>query len=162
MAVAFLALPLRGHSQEETQLPEVKDTSNRFVAAFNAHDQHALDALHAHDIKFNAPGGFKATNAKDATAYAMTWLKAFPDGKMKVRSEIISGPWVVQELVMEGTHTAPLESPTGTIPATYKKVVSYGVQLLRVENAKIAEARIYFDQLDLMTQLGLIPTPATV
>jgi len=143
-------------------LPEVKDTSDRFVAAFNAHDQHALDALHAHDIKFNAPGGFKATNAKDATAYAMTWLKAFPDGKMKVRSEIISGPWVVQELVMEGTHTAPLESPTGTIPATYKKVVSYGVQLLRVENAKIAEARIYFDQLDLMTQLGLLPTPGTV
>jgi predicted ester cyclase len=162
MAVAFLALPLRRHSQEETQLPEVKDTSDRFVAAFNAHDQHALDNLHAHDIKFNAPGGFKATNAKDATAYAMTWLKAFPDGKLKVRSEIISGPWVVQEVVMEGTHTAPLESPTGTIPATYKKVVSYGVQLLRVENAKISEARIYFDQLDFMTQLGLIPTPATV
>ncbi|HXN92174.1 MAG TPA: ester cyclase [Candidatus Sulfotelmatobacter sp.] len=143
-------------------MPEVKETSDRFVAAFNAHDQNALDNLHAHDIKFNAPGGFKATNAKDATAYAMTWLKAFPDGKMKVRSEIISGPWVVQEVVMEGTHTAPLESPTGTIPATYKKVVGYGVQLFRVENAKIAEARLYFDQLDQMTQLGLIPTPATV
>jgi predicted ester cyclase len=143
-------------------MPEVKDTTDRFVAAFNAHDESALDAVHADNIKFNAPGGFKATNAKDATAYAMTWLKAFPDGKMKVRSEIISGPWVVQEVVMEGTHTAPLQSATGPIPATYKKIVSYGVQLLRVENAKIAETRIYFDQLDQMTQLGLIPTPATV
>jgi SnoaL-like polyketide cyclase len=56
----------------------------------------------------------------------------------------------------------PLESPTGTIAPTYKKVVGYGVQLLRVENGKIAEARIYFDQLDQMRQLGLIPTPATV
>ncbi len=65
-------------------MPEVKDTTDRFVAAF------------ADDIKFNAPGGFKATNAKDATAFAMTWLKAFPDGKMKVRSEITSGPWVVR------------------------------------------------------------------
>jgi steroid delta-isomerase-like uncharacterized protein len=143
-------------------MPEVKDTSDRFVAAFNAHDEHALHAVHADDIKFNAPGGFKATNAKDATAYAMTWLKAFPDGKMKVRSEIISGPWVVQEVEMEGTHTAPLESPTGTIPATHKKVVGYGVQLLRVQDGKIAEARVYFDQLDQMSQLGLIPTPATV
>lgn len=81
---------------------------------------------------------------------------------MKVRSEITSGPWVVQEVVMEGTHTAPLESPTGTIPPTYRKIVSYGVQLLRVENRKIAETRIYFDQLDQMSQLGLLPTPATV
>jgi predicted ester cyclase len=143
-------------------MPEVKETTDRFVAAFNAHDEHALSALHADGIKFNAPGGFKATNAKDATAYATTWLKAFPDGKMKVRSEILSGPWVVQEITMEGTHTAPLVSPTGTIAPTYKKVLGYGVQLLRVENGKIAEARIYFDQLDQMRQLGLIPTPATV
>ncbi|HEY3084185.1 MAG TPA: ester cyclase [Candidatus Dormibacteraeota bacterium] len=143
-------------------MPDVKDTTDRFVTAFNAHDERALLALHADDIKFSAPGGFKAANAKDATAYAMTWLKAFPDGKMSVRSEITCDPWVVQEIVMEGKHTAPLESPTGSIAPTYKKVVGYGVQMLRVENGKIAEARIYFDQLDQLTQLGLIPAPATV
>jgi len=143
-------------------MAEVKETTDRFVAAFNAHDESALHALHADNIKFDAPGGFKATNAKDATAYAMTWLKAFPDGKMKVRSEITSGPWVVQEIVMEGTHTAPLDSPTGAIPPTHKKVVGYGVQILRVEDGKIAEARIYFDQLDQLSQLGLLPMPATV
>jgi len=143
-------------------MPEAKDTTDRFVTAFNAHDENALSTLHADDIKFNAPGGFKATNAKEATAYAMTWQKAFPDGKMTVRSEITSGPWVVQEILMEGTHTAPLESPTGTIAPTYKKVVGYGVQLLRVEDGKIAEARIYFDQLDQMKQLGLLPAAATV
>src|ERR1700741_3429079 len=143
-------------------MTESKDTTARFVAAFNEHDEKALHELHADDIKFNAPGGFKATNAKDATAYAMTWLKAFPDGKMKVRSEITSGPWVVQEIVMEGTHTAPLDAPTGAIPPTHKKVVGYGVQILRVEDGKIAEARIYFDQLDQLSQLGLMPAPAAV
>lgn len=142
-------------------MPEIKDTTDRFVAAFNAHDEHALHALHAENIKFNAPGDFKASNAKDATAYAMTWLKAFPDGKMKVRTEIVSGPWVVQEIVMEGTHSAPLQSPNGTVAPTFKKVTAYGVQILRVENGKVAEARIYFDQLDQMKQLGLIPVPAT-
>ena len=143
-------------------MTESKDTTARFVAAFNAHDEKALQELHSDDIKFNAPGGFKATNAKDATGYAMTWLKAFPDGKMTVRTELTSGPWVVQEVAMEGTHTAPLESPNGPIPATHKRVKGYGVQILKVENGKIAEARIYFDQLDQMSQLGLIPAPATV
>ena len=143
-------------------MTESKDTTDRFVAAFNAHDEKALNELHSDDIKFNAPGGFKATNAKNATAYATTWLKAFPDGTMKVRSEITSGPWIVQEILMEGTHTAPLESPTGTIAPTYKKVVGYGVQLLRVENGNFAKARIYFDQLDQITQLGLIPAPTAV
>jgi predicted ester cyclase len=143
-------------------MPEVKDTTSRFVSAFNAHDEKALHATHAENIKFNAPGGFKATNAKDATGYAMTWLKAFPDGKMKVRTEIVSGPWVVQEIAMEGTHTAPLETPNGTVQPTYKKLAGYGVQILKVEDGKITEARIYFDQLDQMTQLGLIPTPAKV
>ena len=42
------------------------------------------------------------------------------------------------------------------------RLSGYGVPLLRVENGKIAEARIYFDQLVQMSQLGLIPAPAAV
>ena len=63
---------------------------------------------------------------------------------------------------MEGTNTGPLESPAGTIQPTNKRVVGKGVQILRIEDGKITEARIYFDQFEQMTQLGLIPVPATV
>ena len=142
-------------------MPEVKDTANRFVSAFNAHNESALLALHAESIKFNAPGGFKAANAKDATSFPMRWLKAFPDSKMTVRTELVSGPWVIQEVTVEGTHNGPLETPSGTISPTYKKIRNDAVHCFRIENEKIAEARVYFDNLDLMTQLGLIPMPAT-
>jgi len=143
-------------------MTEIKDTAAHFVAAFNANDEKALNELHASDIKFSAPGGFKATNAHEATAYAKRWLKGFPNGKMTVRNEIVTAPWVVQEVTMEGTNTGPLEGPMGTVQPTHKHVVGKGVQILKVENGKITEARIYFDLLDQMTQLGLIPTPATV
>ena len=142
-------------------MPEVKDTANRFVAAFNSHDEPAMLILHADNIKFNAPG-FKATNAKDATSFPMRWLKAFPDSKMTVRTELVSGPWVIQEVTVEGTHSGPLQTPSGTVSPTYKKVCNYAVHCFRIENEKIVEARVYFDQLDMLTQLGLIPTPATV
>ena len=143
-------------------MTEVKDTAAHFVAAFNAHDDKALDTLHADHIKFEAPGGFKASTSHEATAYAMNWIKAFPNGKMTVQHEIVSAPWVVQEVVMEGTNTGPLETPNGTIQPTHKKVAGKGVQLLRIENGKIVEAKIYFDMFEQMSQLGLIPTPARV
>ena len=81
---------------------------------------------------------------------------------MTVRNEIVSAPWIVQEVTMEGTNTGPLEGPMGTVQPTQKHVVGKGVQILKIENGKITEARIYFDLLDQMTQLGLIPTPARV
>jgi len=143
-------------------MTDVKDTAARFVAAFNAHDEKTLNELHAADIKFSAPGGFKATNAHDATAYAKRWSKGFPNGKMTVRNEIVSAPWIVQEVTMEGTNSGPLEGPMGTIQPTQKHVVGKGVQILKIENGKITEAKVYFDMLDQMTQLGLIPTPAIV
>ncbi|HEV3103118.1 MAG TPA: ester cyclase [Candidatus Dormibacteraeota bacterium] len=143
-------------------MTEVKDTAAHFVTAFNAHDEKAMHALHAADIKFSAPGGFKATNADEATGYAMNWLKAFPNGKMTVRTEIVNAPWVVHEIIMEGTHTGPLETPMGTVQPTHKKLVSKGVSIVRIEDGKIAETRIYFDVLDQMTQLGLVPAPAAV
>ena len=142
-------------------MTDVKDTATHFIAAFNAHDERALTALHASDIKFEAPG-FKASNAHEATAYAMRWLKGFPNGKMTVHHEVVSGPWIVQEVVMEGTNTGPLDGPGGKIQPTNRKLVSKGIQVLKIEDGKIAETRIYFDQLDQMAQLGLLPTPATV
>jgi len=143
-------------------MPETKNTATRFVTAFNAHDEAALFALHAPHIKFNAPGGFKADNAKDATGFAMAWLKAYPHGKMTVRSEIVSSPWIIQEIVMEGVHAGTLETPMGTVQPTHKKFVGYGVQIFKVEDGKITEARLYYDQLDMASQLGLIPAPAIV
>jgi len=142
-------------------MTEVKDTAAQFVAAFNAHDERALLALHAADIKFSAPG-FKANNAADATEYAKRWLTGFPNGKMTVRNEVVSAPWVVQEIILEGLHTGPLEGPAGKVQPTNKKLVAHGIHVLKIEDGKIAEARVYFDMLDQMTQLGLIPAAAAV
>jgi limonene-1,2-epoxide hydrolase len=143
-------------------MPETKNTAARFVSAFNAHDEAAIHSIHAPHVKFDAPGGFKANNSKDATAFAMRWLNAYPQGKMTVRSEIVSSPWIIQEIVMEGVHAGTLETPMGTVKPTHKKFVGYGVQIFKVEDGKITESRLYYDQLEMATQLGLIPAPAVV
>lgn len=143
-------------------MSETKLIADKFVAAFNAHDEKGLLALHAAHIKFEAPGDVRYNTTAEATAFAMRWLKGFPNGKMIVRNEIVNGPWIVQEITMEGVHAGPLENAMGTVPATHKKVSGKGVQILKVENGQITEAKVYYDQFEFMSQLGLIPAPATV
>lgn len=143
-------------------MAEAKDTAVKFVDAFNAHDERALLALHAANIKFEAPGGVHVNTGTEATSYAMGWLKGFPNGKMTVRNQIESGPWIIQEVTMEGVHSGPFQTPTGTIAPTGKNVVGKGVQVMRVENGQIVEARLYFDQIEMLSQLGLLPVAATV
>jgi SnoaL-like polyketide cyclase len=63
--------------------------------------------------------------------------------------------------VFSGTHTAPLQSPAGEVPATNRQLRGRGVQIFRVEGDAVADTRLYYDQVDVLTQLGLMPEPAT-
>jgi steroid delta-isomerase-like uncharacterized protein len=138
-------------------MTQAKETAAKFVEAFNAHDENAIRALHGTNIKFEAPGGVRLQGSEAVTGYAMTWLNGFPDAKISVRNEYVDGPCLVQEFKLQGTHTAPLDGPAGLIPPTGKKVDSRAVSVGRYENGQIVEARLYFDQSEVMTQLGLMP-----
>jgi predicted ester cyclase len=139
-------------------MADVKDRAARFIEAFNAHDENAMRVLNDPTGTFGAPGGIHLRGS-EATGYAMAWLKGCPDGKLTVRNELISGPWVVQEVTFEGTHQGPLEGPAGVIPPTGRKLRVSAVLITRFENDLAIESRVCFDQMDVLTQLGALPTP---
>ena len=141
-------------------MAEARDTATRYLEAFNAHDESAMRALNAPNIKFEAPGGVRIEGREAATGYSMVWLKGFPDARMTADNELISGPWVVQECTFEGTHAGSFEGPAGTVPPTGRKVIGHCVQIGRFENGMASEVRLYYDQVELLTQLGLMPEPA--
>ncbi len=142
-------------------MSSAKDVADRSSEAFNAHDEKKMNALTAPDAKFTAPGDVSLQGREPSIGYAMAWLNAFPDARLIVRNQIVAGPWVVEEFTFEGTHTATLKAPTGDVPATNKKLAGRGVQVLRIENDMVAETNLYFDQVQMLTQLGLMPAPAT-
>ena len=53
-----------------------------------------------------------------------------------------------------------LASPAGEIPPTHRRLAGRGVQILRVDGDRIAETQLDFDQVQLMTRLGLMPEQA--
>jgi predicted ester cyclase len=132
-----------------------------FVDAFNAHDEERIRALISDDAVFEGPGDVRLEGREATTQYAMSWLNAFGDARITVHHEIVAGDWVVQEYVFEGTHTAPLQTPAGEVPATNRHLRGRGVQIVRVAAEVVGDVRLYFDQMDVMTQLGLMPEPAS-
>jgi predicted ester cyclase len=92
----------------------------------------------------------------------MGWLQAFPGAHMSVRNSVASGRWAVQEFTFEGTHDEPLVRPAGEIPATPRQLDGRGVQVMRADGDKIAEVHLHFDQVEVRTQLGVMPAAATV
>jgi steroid delta-isomerase-like uncharacterized protein len=130
------------------------------VEAFNAHDEERIRALTAEDAVFEAPGDVRLEGREAGTQYAMAWLRAFPDARLTVHNELVTGDWVTQEFTFEGTHEETLSGPGGDLPATHRRLKGRGVQILRIEGDLVAETRLYFDQVQVLTQLGVLPEPA--
>lgn len=132
-----------------------------FVEAFNAHDEGRMRELNGENAVIEAPGEVRFEGRDAVTEYALAWLRAFPDARLTVHNELEAGDWIVQEFTFEGTHEETLATPTGDIPATHRRLAGRGVQIFRVEGEAVADTRLYFDQVQIMTQLGLLPETAT-
>ena len=141
-------------------MADAREVGAAFVAAFNAHDEEKIRELNAENAVLEAPGDVRVEGKEPTTQYAMAWLRAFPDATITVSNELASGDWVAQEFTFEGTHEDTLSSPGGEIPATHRHLKGRGVQVFRIEGDTVADTRLYFDQVQIMTQLGLMPEPA--
>lgn len=138
-------------------MTDPKALATTFNDTFNAHNESAIWRLVSPQIRLTAPGDVRFEGKDQFAGYLIGWIKAFPDARMIVRHEIVSGPWVVQEYSFEGTHRGTLPGPFGDISPTNRKVFNKGVQLIKFENDLVVEYRLYFDQVDTLNQLGIMP-----
>jgi len=143
-------------------MASAQEVGAKFIDAFNAHDESRIRELNSENAVFEAPGDVRVEGREASTQYAMAWLNAFSDARINVNNELVSGDWVVQEFTFEGTHDGTLASPAGEIPATGRQLRGRGVQIFRVDGDTVADTRLYFDQVQVMTQLGLMPEAAQV
>jgi predicted ester cyclase len=141
-------------------MADARQVGADFVAAFNDHDESRIRELNGENAVLEAPGDVHVRGREAATQYAMAWLNAFPDARLTVTNELASGDWVTQEFTFEGTHEGTLSGPAGDVPATNRRLNGRGVQIFRVENDAVVDTRLYFDQVQILTQLGLMPEPA--
>ena len=143
-----------------TTITDPKVLSAKYNQAFNSHDETAIRSLISPNARFSAPGDVRLEGRDAVIGYTNSWMKALPDATITVTNEIVSGPWIAQEFTFAGTHKAPLTGPMGTIQATNRKVSGQCVSITRYENDLAVETRLYFDVVQLLTQLGVMPVPS--
>ena len=134
---------------------EAKNVVESMVEAWNEHNRERWTAGFADSAELRAPGGVSGSGPEMGGQFYDIWTDGFPDNQVDqpLISEDSDNGFL--EAVFKGTHAGPLDAPSGTIPATGKTVEIPFVVTTKVGGGKVTSFHLYFDQVELMTQLGM-------
>lgn len=123
-------------------------SNNQFDAAIS----HAADDIEC----YFAPTGQRFHGHEGFQQFMMGFKTAFPDVKLKVTNQVISDDAVITEFAAVGTHTGPLMTPKGEIPATGRTAEWPVCEVNRFRNGKLVSLHNYQDLGSMPQQLGLM------
>jgi len=128
------------------------------VDAFNNGDWERMRAGLAADARYDELGTQRKVEGPEKIVELFRgWKTAFPDAAASVTSAVASGNTAALEVTWKGTHTGPLGTAGGTIPASGKRQETPAAIFFTFEGGKIKESRQYFDSMTLLKQIGAQP-----
>jgi predicted ester cyclase len=114
-----------------------------------------FDELFSRDaVDHTQPPGSPKGPAGPKQFFAML-RAAFPDLTIKTEATIAEGDLVVHRATSSGTMKGPFQG----MPATGKHATWTEIHIARIQNGKVVEHWANMDQLGMLQQLGLAPTP---
>ena len=137
---------------------EARQVIDRMTQAVGSRNLTALAALYAEDAVAETPDEGVLKGREQIVGYLGRFLEAFPDLRWEEAQKHESGDTAVDEGWVAGTNTGPIVLPSGeAIPATGKAARIRECDIATVSGGMITSHRFYFDQVDLLSQLGLTP-----
>jgi steroid delta-isomerase-like uncharacterized protein len=134
----------------------IKLVKEAWGEAFNKRDTKTFLDLHLEAVTFQDPTVPEPLHGSAELEGLFHGLfEVFPDCKIEVGRAYGMGDWVCAECVETGTMKGPIKHPGGEISATGKFYKISTILVCRVEGGRIAEVKIFYDLLDLTTQLGI-------
>ena len=114
------------------------------------------------DSVYEEYGTQRRIEGSDAIVAALQgWKKAFPDVKGTVDKALAAGNTVSIEVTWRGTHTGPLETANGSLPASGKAFTLVTSWTMDVQGGKVKDSRHYFDLATILQQIGAPLGPRT-
>ena len=135
-------------------MPDARDVILKHIAAVNDRDSRA-DPWAA-DAELVAPGG-QASGRDDVLRFLGVFYEAFPDLRLEVNKLLTDGSAAAAEGTLVGTHDGVLHTPNGDVAPTGCVVELRWAALYVTDGDTLKSEHLFFDQMDFLGQLGLLP-----
>jgi ketosteroid isomerase-like protein len=136
------------------QAREVMDRLNR---AMEAKDKETLARSYATDAVAYTPDQGELRGRDAITSYLFEFWESMPDVRYDQTGRHESGNVAIDEGIIIGTNTGPLRLPSGeTLQPTGRELRVHSCDVATVENGEITSHHFYFDQVEFLSQLGLM------
>lgn len=133
-----------------------KEIAQRICVEINQKNVDALDKLIAADVVTHGDALIPTVSGREAVTNGIkALLAAFPNVQFTVERMFAEADKVVVHVRANGTHTGAW---LGTAP-TNRDMVWTASAIARFVDSKLVEVWIIQDELGMMQQLGLVPTP---
>jgi steroid delta-isomerase-like uncharacterized protein len=141
----------------DRELEANKELVQRFTDVCNEADWDALSPLVAEDFKrHSAATGADISSLDEYIGLQKTFMATFPDQKITLDQLLAEGEFVATRATYSGTHSGAM----GESQAAGKSASIPFLAVFRVESGKLAEMWVEWDNLAMLSQLGLYPPPA--
>jgi steroid delta-isomerase-like uncharacterized protein len=136
-----------------------KQLIEQFTEVINSANWDALDTLLVDDFRRHSQAtAGPAVESREAFKELQKGFYAImPDQRVDGELVVAEGDFVAMYATYSGTMTGPM----GEFQPTGRSAESKFLSIFRIEDGKIAELWVEWDNLAMLTQLGLFPPPAT-
>jgi ketosteroid isomerase-like protein len=137
---------------------QARETMDRLTEAVFKKDYDTLATLYAPTAVAVTPEAGELIGRDAVLANLRQFIDAFPDAEYEPAYAHESGDTAIDEGYFTGTHTQPLPLPDGAVFApTARRVRLRVCDVATVEGGVVVSHRFYYDQADLLEQLGVTP-----
>ncbi|MFG2728978.1 ester cyclase [Streptomyces canus] len=142
---------------------EAREVMDRLTDALTTHpDLKVIAELYAEDAVARTPDEGEIRGRDNIVEYWRQMTEAVPEATFETLHAYEAGDTAIDEGFFSGRNTGPIQLPTGeTLPATQKEVRIRGVDIATVKDGRIVDYRLYFDEMEFLGQLGLLPDDET-
>ena len=142
---------------------EAREVMDRLTDALTTHpDLKVIAELYAEDAVAQTPDEGEVRGRDNIVEYWRQMTEAVPEATFETLHAYEAGDTAIDEGFFSGRNTGPIQLPTGeTLPATQKEVRIRGVDIATVKDGRIVDYRLYFDEMEFLGQLGLLPDDGT-
>jgi predicted ester cyclase len=132
-----------------------RDVIDQHIKAFNDQDRDAEPWTE--DATMEGPGA-SVSGRDDVLDFLGVFWEAFPDGRLTTQRVITDGTAAAAEGTFTGTHDGVFHTPDGDVAPTGKPVEFRWAATYETAGDQLASEHLYFDQVELLGALGLMPS----